>query len=324
MRPCVSSGPVRTVADGLMDCPVCGSGAVERFATARDKEYFTTDEEYTYVRCTACTAVYVDSPPVDRLDVIYPPNYYSYADLESAPHLTDRVKEWLDARMMRKLLDRIPGDALRVLDVGGGTGWSLTHARRVCSRVVETHEVDMDASAAPFAEKAGHVYHCTPVEQFTSPVRFDLIMMLSVIEHVPDPGRVLARMSELLSDRGVLLVKTPNTATLDCRLFRHRNWGGYHCPRHFVLFTRDGLAELAGRCGLRVVDSHYTQGAPQWAVSVIGRLHDRGWIRLGPDRPAHEHPSYVPLTALFAAFDFVRAPFAPTAQMIMTFSRATP
>nr|WP_277347985.1 class I SAM-dependent methyltransferase [Streptomyces sp. HNM0574] len=181
---------------------------------------------------------------------IYPSNYYSYGGIEGSTAFTERVKEKLDGRTLGEILRKIPGERLRVLDVGGGAGRLLTTARRVCPRVAETHEVDVQAAA----ERAGHVYHCMPVEKFSSDETFDLIMMMSVIEHVPDPAQVLHQASELLSDNGVLLVKTPNTATWDCRIFRHRNWGGFHCPRHFVLFTRDGL---------RTPSSAYTQGAPR-------------------------------------------------------------
>ncbi|MFE9913411.1 class I SAM-dependent methyltransferase [Streptomyces clavifer] len=308
--------------ENLMACPVCGEEVVEFFAHAYDKEYFTSDEKYTYVRCPTCTSVYLHEPPADRLDFIYPPNYYSYGHVEDSTALTERVKRRLDRRMLRKVFDSIPGDNLRVLDVGGGSGWSLTVAREACDRVAETHEVDLQEAAAALAEKAGHVYHCGPIEEFHSDDKFDLIMMMSIIEHVPDPAKVMGRMRDLLSDNGILLIKTPNTDTLDARIFRNRNWGGLHCPRHFVLFTERGLGMLGDKCGLRMVDSYYTQGAPQWAIGVMGLMHDRRLIKMTPERPAYQHPVYEPLTALFAAFDFARAPFAPTAQMMVSFSRS--
>jgi SAM-dependent methyltransferase len=305
-----------------MPCPICSNSDVEVFARARDEEYFTSDQLYTYLRCPKCTAVFLDAPPTDRLREIYPPNYYSYTEHDEGLPLTERAKEWLNGRMLRSLLSQIPGERLRVLDVGGGSGWSLTQARRVCPRVAETHEVDMDPAARALAERAGHVYHQTPVEHFESDLQFDLIIMLSVIEHVPDPGRVLAKMRDRLSPEGVLLIKTPNTDTLDCRIFRRRYWAGLHCPRHFVLFTKQGLTDLAQRHGLRVRTCRYTQGAPQWALSVMASMHSRGWLDANADQPTYEHRLYGPLCALFAAVDFARAPLMPTAQMIVTLRRA--
>lgn len=310
------------MTDSIMACPVCGQAEADVFAHARDVEYVTSDAIYCYLRCRSCTAVYLENPPADRLDDIYPANYYSYGEVDKSTSITDRVKAWLDDRALRKLLDGIPGDQVRVLDVGGGTGWSLTRARRVCSRVSQTHEVDMATWAEPLAVEAGHVYHCMPVQEYTRDEPFDLILMNSVIEHVPDPGQVLRRVAGLLSDRGLVVIKTPNTDTLDCRIFRHRSWGGFHCPRHFVLFTQPGLVELGRRCGLEPVRSERDQGAPQWAISVMAVLQDRGWITVTAQRPAYQNPFYAPLTAAFAAIDFARSPFMPTAQMVVTFRRA--
>ena len=41
-------------------------------------------------------------------------------------------------------------------------------------------------------------------------------------------------------------MKTPNVEGLDAKLLRHRNWGGYHAPRHWVLFTPEGHENRIG------------------------------------------------------------------------------
>src|ERR1051325_1888295 len=128
------------MADTMMACPVCEARDVELFATAYDKEYLTSDEPYRYLNCRSCTAVYLESPPADRLGEIYPENYYSYGEVQESTTVTERVKSWLDGRMLRRVLNRVPGEKLRVLDVGGGSGWLLTTARQVCDRITETHE----------------------------------------------------------------------------------------------------------------------------------------------------------------------------------------
>jgi SAM-dependent methyltransferase len=265
--------------------------------------------------------VFLEDPPADELDKIYPSNYYSYSPGQQLSSITERVKRFLDARLFKKLLQQIPGQSLNVLDVGGGAGWMLSTIRGVSARVNTTHEIDINQRARPEAEAAGHVFHCCRVEDFSSSDSFDLILMLNLIEHVSDPGAVLKAMRNLLSPGGLVLIKTPNVATLDCRLFRNRNWGGYHCPRHFVIFNRKSLTELGKRCGLRTVGVSYTQGAPQWACSILGWLGLKGWLRISADRPLYAHPLYPYVCAVAAGFDLIRAPFAPTAQMFVTFQQ---
>jgi len=300
-------------------CPVCGSSRASVFARARDVEYFTSDKFYTYALCGNCSSIYLESPPADRLDEIYPANYYSYEANQQSSSLPDRIKAFLDARLFRKLLRLIPNDNLRVLDVGGGSGWLLTLIRGVSPRVKSTHEVDIQERARSAAESAGHVYHCCRIEDFTSPESYDLILLLNLIEHVVDPAAVLVAMRGHLSPHGLILIKTPNVDTLDCRLFRNHNWGGFHCPRHFVLFNRQSMVDLGQRCGLRVQKIIYTQGAPQWAASILGWLGLKGWVRISADRPLYQNRLYPYLCGLFAAFDLVRSPFMETAQMFVVF-----
>ncbi len=160
------------------------------------------------------------------------------------------------------------------------------------------------------------------IEDFHTTERFDLILLLNLIEHVADPAAVLRRMQSLLSPTGVILIKTPNVDTLDCRIFQHHNWGGFHCPRHFVLFTRQSLLDLGTACGLAQVQTRYTQGAPQWACSILGILGQKAWLTISAEKPLYAHPLYPIVCAITAAFDFARSPFMPTAQMFVTFRRA--
>lgn len=307
-----------------MSCPLCGDLATEVFAHARDVEYRTSSAVYTYRRCLRCAAVFLDSPPVHRLREIYPPSYYSLHSFRSGGEtsLALRIKERLDARLFRSLLRDLSGEKLAVLDVGGGTGWLLSVIRRTDPRVALTHEVDLDDSARPAAEAAGHIFHCTPVEDFETEQRFDLILLLNILEHVANPGAVLARMARLLTPNGRILIKTPNTDTWDARLFRNHNWGGFHTPRHWVLFNENNLRTLAQRCALDCAWVRYTQGAPQWTSSLLGVLAERGYIHVSVERPMYRHPLHAPLLGLTAAVDFLRLPFAKTAQMFVLLKRA--
>ncbi len=296
-------------------CPACG-GSSAPHALARDVEYRTSDDAFTYARCSACRSVFLDPPPVDRLGEIYPANYYAYAADDAS--LVERVKGWLDKRTFRPLLDSVPGERLAVLDVGGGDGWLLSRLRQLDDRVDRTHVVDLDPAAEAGATARGHEYTCGRIEEFDDPGPFDVVLLLNLIEHVADPGAVLQRLAKVLSPRGVILIKTPNVDSLDARLFRHRDWGGYHCPRHWVLFERDGLVDLAGRSGLHARRAVYTQGAPFWAVSVLAVLQRRGLVRITADRPMVDHRLFKVLLATFGPLDLVRSRLgARTSQMFV-------
>ena len=296
-------------------CLACDGSRIAPWSTARDIEYLSTSDAFDYVRCGDCGALSIASVPRDRLGEIYPETYYSFSGGKLSP--VERVKQWLDRRLFRKLLSDIPGDRLAALDVGGGTGWLLSQARAVEPRLTRTAVVDLDAKAEAEAVAQGHEFHLGRIEEFNSNARFDLILLLNLIEHVEDPVAVLGKMRDLLAPGGRILVKTPNHDSLDARLFRHRSWGGYHCPRHWVIFTPESFARAAGAAGLDVERTQLTQGAPFWAVSIMELLSRRGLARVDRDRPMCRHPLFGPLLGLFAAFDILRAPFGRTSQMFI-------
>lgn len=309
------------MTDRAAACPACGGPSVPH-AVAHDVEYHTSDEAFTYLRCEACRSVFLSPPPVDRLAEIYPSNYYAYAADDAS--LVERVKGWLDKRTFRPLLASVPGDELSVLDVGGGDGWLLSRLRALDPRIRRTQVVDLDPAAEAGARERGHEYWCGRIEDFDDPGPFDVVLLLNLIEHVADPGAVLQRLAKVLSPRGVILIKTPNVDSLDARLFRGRDWGGYHCPRHWVLFERDGFVALAERSGLRARRAVYTQGAPFWAVSVLALLQRRRLVRTSAERPVVEHPLFPLLLAVFGPVDLVRGRLgARTSQMFVELEHAT-
>lgn len=298
-------------------CPLCQREGTFH-AKSMDIEYFTISEPVDIMRCDACDILFVHPMLTDKLDVIYPPNYYAYDD-GAGKSFAVRVKEMLDRANLRRLLRQIPGESLNVLDVGGGTGWLASLARSVDPRVKFTQIVDLDRAAAAKAEANGHRYFCGRIEDFQTDVKFDLILMLNLIEHVAHPDEILRKTAELLSPTGRLLLKTPNFRALDAVIFRNQSWGGYHCPRHFVLFSRKSLENTMREAGLATEQFSYTQGAPFWAVSIMDLLRRIGLVKFtgrGDDTVA-QHKLTPFIQAAAAVFDFARRPFSRLSQMIV-------
>ena len=219
------------------------------------------------------------------------------------------------------------GGALRRLeaerDHQGACGSAMGDRDRVGAQLVVEYRynssiestLDIDPHTEEIARRNGHAYHLTTFEQFDTNERFDIILMLNLIEHVADPVAVLRKAKELLRPGGRIWIKTPNYDALDARIFKNRSWGGFHTPRHFVLFTKDSLVRHCEATGFTVARCSYTQGAPFWTVSVINELRKLGLCTVTASRPSLEN-SLTPLFHIvFAAFDFLRMPFAKTSQI---------
>jgi len=300
-------------------CPFCSEPAAFH-AAATDIEYFTTSERFEFWHCKACDILFISPMLIEQLHVIYPSNYYAFEDV-GKKGFPLRVKEWIDRRMLRRVLRGIEGKSLHVLDVGGGTGWLADIARSADSRVVDTWVVDLDDTARMRAEANGHRFLHGRIEDFESPEKFDLILMLNLIEHLPRPDLILERAARMLSSNGRIVIKTPNFRSLDAILFRHRSWGGYHCPRHFVLFSHESLTRALSVAGLTAEQFFYTQGAPFWSVSIMNEMRLMGLISVDAKRSYGGHPIMPFLQVITAGFDFMRRPFSRLSQMLIVARR---
>lgn len=130
---------------------------------------------------------------------------------------------------------------------------------------------------------------------------FDCIIMNQTIEHLYDPDAAILRCAALLSDRGVIVIETPNHRALDHALFAGRFWGGYHIPRHFHLYSSESMATHLKRHGL-VGQTDYLLSPSFWIQSLHHYCRDQG-SRLRRLFTVNN----VALLAFFCAIDLVLA-----------------
>ncbi len=297
-------------------CPVCESRDTTVYAHTKDLEYLTSDEVYTYHNCNSCASIFIDKFPIAKLSEIYPSNYYSFKVQKK--NLALRVKEYLDKRVFKKVLAEFDKKPINILDIGGGSGWLLDIIKSIYSNVNITQVVDIDENAKQIAESNGHLFFHGPIEHFESETKFDLVLMLNLIEHISDPRGTLLQIEKMMNKGGIVLIKTPNTESLDARFFKNSYWGGLHCPRHWILFSQKSFRLTVDNTGLEVSKIKYTQGAPFWAWSVLIRMQKAGWIKITKERPVMYHPLIPLLHIFFAGFDFIRGAFgAKTSQMFI-------
>jgi SAM-dependent methyltransferase len=89
---------------------------------------------------------------------------------------------------------------------------------------------------------------------------FDTVLSTQVIEHVPDPFVMLREMCRVLKPAGHLILTAPQA------------WPLHEEPHDFFRYTRFGLAELATRNGLRIVELQERGGAIRALGQISGSL----------------------------------------------------
>jgi SAM-dependent methyltransferase len=241
----------------------------------------------------------------------------------------ERVKARLDLRAYRGAVARLGTSTPRILDVGGGDG-------EISERFVRqggaagAFVVDPDPESIEAARARGLDGYAGTIEELETDERFDLVLMLNLIEHVADPVAVLEKASALLAPGGLIWLQTPNFRSLDGGIFRDRNWAGYHCPRHWAIFSELGLRRALGRARLEAAEFRRTQGGGFWAQSLLGLRRERvmraggrpaAWSGAPAGtslaRPLVRYRAFAPLAALFTAFDMATRRVRPVSQVVV-------
>lgn len=296
-------------------CPICGHNHTTIWTKTKDLEYVTSEDEYTYHECLNCNTIFLEEFPMSKLDKIYPPNYYSF--LTQKRNLALSIKEYLDKIYFSKVLKKFRGKQINILDVGGGSGWLADIIKKIHPNVNISQIVDIDKNAKIIAQKNGHKFFHGPIEKFNTEHKFDLVLMLNLIEHISNPKETLIKIEKLLNSNGVIIIKTPNINSLDARLYKDKYWGGLHCPRHWILFSQNSFRTMIKNTDLIIDKIKYTQGAPFWAWSILIAWQKRGWTKITKERPVMFHPLIPILHMTFAAFDFIRLFFGFKASQML-------
>ena len=181
---------------------------------------------------------------------------------------------WWRARndAVRREIDRLLGgrrDA-SILDVGCGDGVLFDFLARFGS--VEGVEPD-PAVVSPDSRWRGRIQLRPFDTSFAPGRRYDLILMLDVLEHFEDPVTALRHAAGLLEERGTMLVTVPAFRTL----WTHHD----DLNRHFHRFTKPTLRAVTEQAGLHVEQEWYLF---QWLFFAKIVQRAREWIA-GPSPP---------------------------------------
>jgi SAM-dependent methyltransferase len=199
---------------------------------------------------------------------------------------------WWRARE-RVILDALrahaPSTGLRsILDVGCGDGLFFDALAAVDG--VELVE-GIEPAAALVSPKGPHrdKIHVAPFDSNFQPGRrYSAVLMLDVLEHLPEPEAALRHALDLLEPRGVFLATVPAFMTL---WTRHDELN-----HHYTRYTKRGFAALASAAGMRIDSAKYFF---RWTVAA--KLATRLVEAVVPGAPAPPTVPPAPVnTFLFA------------------------
>jgi SAM-dependent methyltransferase len=289
-------------------CLLCGHN--ERIIETRgpDYEYACAPGTFVLARCANCGHIFLDPlPPPEGVAALYPPTYYT-VNPASPLYLTGFIYESKIRRDVKRIQSFLDVSRLRsVVDIGSGDAARLFLLRGIVPGETDCIAVDLSfpAEMVERARAARITLVRSNIELQLDTLNdsaHDLIIMSQILEHLRNPVATLEGLRKKLSPEGFLLLETPHVGGLDYALFRGKYWGGYHLPRHFHLFTKASLAQVAKRVGYRVERQGSLPSPGFWIMSFRNAL---GLNSRGRSRSILEFLNFsnLPVVGAFTALD---------------------
>jgi 2-polyprenyl-3-methyl-5-hydroxy-6-metoxy-1,4-benzoquinol methylase len=258
-----------------VNCCVCNSDNAMVAGVGEDFEYRTSPDVFAAMQCNSCGLVYLNPrPSVVEFERIYPPSYHAFDFSEKEFGFVHKVRSRLEGNRLLALCKDLGNDA-KILDVGCGDGFHLRLLRDFGNKNWTLEGLDASEKAVGAAHKSGIKVHLGTAENNDLPENsYDLAFLIQTIEHVEKPNEVLPAICRVLKPNGKLIIVTDNTDSLDFKLFKNGYWGGYHFPRHWNLFNRKCLTQLAEKSGFEVAEMTTIVSPVNWVYSIHNALVD--------------------------------------------------
>ena len=262
-----------------MACLFCGSAALEPLYEGIRDHYGIDQDTRRFVRCRDCGSATLDPLPTpEELAALYSSDYtFKPARESSALRRFLQTVEWRcfyepGYRRRVALIRELTGlHAGRVLEVGCGSGLFLRHLRTAGYAVegVETSKGDV----AYARESSGlTVFEGVLEELPLEPARYDAVVMVYVLEHIPDPAATLTRIHTLLKPGGWTVLGLPVMDSGQARWLGARWSAITEAPRHVAIPSAAGarrLLEIAGFDSIRWAPSPLGENAGHIALSLL-------------------------------------------------------
>ncbi len=279
-----------------LSCPLCQSPSRRRFA-----------KDSIWIRdCLCCDHRFAEFELSEgHVESTYSDEYFfgggaGYSDYTSE---SDILRS--HGRRYAQIIEPFvaPGE---LLDVGAAAGFVM---RGFIDAGWNGIGIEPNARMAKLArDELGLEVHAATIEEFAPDRRFDLVTMIQVIAHFPEPRAALEVVANLTRPGGFCLVETWNRASLTARVFG-KSWHEYSPPSVLHWFSRSSLRLLLANSGFHEVAS----GRPvkrlnaahaksllshKWKDSRLGRMATR-LANLAPDAMPIPYPAEDLIWSLF-------------------------
>ncbi len=204
------------------------------------------------VRCNRCGLMYAN--PQEEVDCDHFASYAEDAAYDQEANRTYFQKQHVqlpDNERALGVLNALFPHRGKLLEIGSFLGIFLDRIRSAGWEVTGLEPYRPVANYARRKYGLNIVDAILPAAGFPE-AAFDAVVMLHVIEHLPDPSADLREIRRILRPGGVLVVETPRFDSLMFKILGRRERSIGNCNGHIFFFTTTTLRKLLEKHSLEV------------------------------------------------------------------------
>ena len=180
---------------------------------------------------------------------------YDYIKKDLTPYCRIARKH----RLMQSLKE-IKQPIKNLIEVGCGAGFTAKYLK---SKFINYFGVDYSDNLIKYAIEDNNnprvKFICSNILEFNSSVKFDVVLMIGVLHHIPECERLIKSFKKILSPQGVIVVNEPqNSNPLFSLLRKIRKRFDNNYSTDQIEFSVGEICSIFERCGFDV--KTYPQG----------------------------------------------------------------
>lgn len=221
------------------------------FCNSNEYTIFKELDGYQLMRCKQCGLVYLNPLQIPQeINKEYSAEYHIERLLEKEPQTEEEIEEEINKTIeMTEEIGKQFVERGKLLDIGCGAGFFMACLKR---HGWDVTGVDISEWAGKFARERLELEVFTGnVEDIQFSNKFDAVTMNHILEHLPDPVKTLKKVSEIITEDGVLIISGPNLNSFD-RIWHGGEWRGYTDRTHLYFFTPKTYRMIIEEAGFSV------------------------------------------------------------------------
>jgi 2-polyprenyl-3-methyl-5-hydroxy-6-metoxy-1,4-benzoquinol methylase len=209
--------------------------------------FYATENGYNLVKCSGCGLLYVNPRPSDD-EIVEGAQQGLHKGDVTLNHTGrfDPTRLWVYKRVLRDLYPNgCPYKSW--LDIGCGHGELLASVNEVYNGTISIKGSEPNIHKQESARKRG--LDVSYFDIFTHESKYDVISLLNVYSHLPNPRIFLSRCKEMLLSGGEIIIQTGDSANF----LPEEHFRPLFLPDHLSFASERILRDILNQTGFEVV-----------------------------------------------------------------------